>query len=41
MEVSELLSKYGFPGDEIPIVRGSALKANENPKDPSRPPSAS
>ncbi|MBV6343676.1 elongation factor Tu [Candidatus Magnetobacterium casense] len=29
MEVRELLSKYNFPGDEIPVVRGSALKANE------------
>jgi elongation factor Tu len=27
LEVRELLSKYEFPGDEIPIVRGSALKA--------------
>jgi elongation factor Tu len=27
LEVRELLSQYGFPGDEIPIVRGSALKA--------------
>ncbi|MCX8030438.1 MAG: elongation factor Tu [Thermodesulfovibrionales bacterium] len=27
LEVRELLSKYGFPGDEIPIVKGSALKA--------------
>jgi len=27
LEVRELLSKYGFPGDEIPVVRGSALKA--------------
>ncbi len=26
-EIRELLSKYNFPGDEIPIVRGSALKA--------------
>ena len=34
MEVRELLSKYKFPGDTIPIVRGSALKANENPNDP-------
>jgi elongation factor Tu len=25
LEVRELLSNYGFPGDEIPIVRGSAL----------------
>ncbi len=29
MEVRELLDEYGFPGDEIPIVRGSALKAME------------
>ena len=29
MEVRELLSKYGFPGDEIPIIKGSALKALE------------
>ena len=25
MELRELLSKYGFPGDEIPVIRGSAL----------------
>ena len=30
MEVRELLSSYGYPGDEIPIVRGSALKALES-----------
>lgn len=30
LEVRELLSKYGFPGNEIPIVRGSALKAMES-----------
>jgi elongation factor Tu len=29
LEVRELLSKYGFPGDDIPIVKGSALKALE------------
>lgn len=29
MEVRELLTKYEFPGDEIPVVRGSALKAYE------------
>src|SRR5436190_7463319 len=29
LEVRELLIKYGFPGDEVPIVRGSALKALE------------
>lgn len=29
MEVRELLSKYDFPGDEIPIIRGSALQALE------------
>ena len=33
LEVRELLSKYEFPGDKIPIVRGSALAALEN-KDP-------
>jgi elongation factor Tu len=30
MEIRELLSKYDFPGDDIPIVRGSALKALES-----------
>ncbi|HSP48411.1 MAG TPA: elongation factor Tu, partial [Clostridiaceae bacterium] len=34
MEVRELLSEYDFPGDDIPIVTGSALKALENPADP-------
>jgi elongation factor Tu len=34
MEIRELLSKHGFPGDEIPIVRGSSLPAYQNPKDP-------
>ncbi len=29
MEVRELLSEYGFPGDDIPIIKGSALKALE------------
>ncbi|OQX50903.1 elongation factor Tu [candidate division CPR3 bacterium 4484_211] len=29
VEIRELLSKYEFPGDEIPVVRGSALKALE------------
>ncbi len=33
LEVRELLSKYEFPGDQIPIIRGSALKALEG--DPS------
>jgi elongation factor Tu len=30
MEVRELLSKYDFPGDDIPIIKGSALAALEN-----------
>ena len=30
LEVRELLTKYQFPGDEIPVVRGSALKAMES-----------
>jgi len=29
LEVRELLTKYGFPGDEVPVIRGSALKALE------------
>jgi elongation factor Tu len=29
IEVRELLTKYGFPGDEIPLIKGSALKALE------------
>ncbi|MGQ9839246.1 MAG: elongation factor Tu [Anaerolineae bacterium] len=38
LELRELLSSYGFPGDDIPIVRGSALKALESPsKDPNAP----
>lgn len=32
LEVRELLSKYEFPGDEVPIIRGSALKALEGDK---------
>ena len=34
MEIRELLSKYDFPGDDIPIVKGSALKALEGGEDP-------
>jgi len=38
LELRELLTKYGFPGDEIPIIRGSALKAMESPStDPNAP----
>ncbi len=33
MELRELLDNYEFPGDDIPIVQGSALKALENPED--------
>jgi len=32
LEVRELLSKYQFPGDDVPIIRGSALKALEGDK---------
>jgi elongation factor Tu len=32
LEVRELLSKYEFPGDEIPVIRGAALKAIEGDK---------
>ncbi|TLN24516.1 elongation factor Tu, partial [bacterium] len=42
MELREMLSGYGFPGDETPIVRGSALKALESTsKDPEAPEYAS
>ena len=38
MEVRELLSKYDFPGDDLPVIRGSALNAltceSEDPNDP-------
>jgi len=34
MEVRELLSKYEFPGDDLPVVRGSALKALEGEDSP-------
>src|SRR5512132_4410717 len=33
-EIRDLLKKYEFPGDDIPIVRGSALKCMTNPEDP-------
>ncbi len=33
LEVRELLSKYEFPGDDVPVIKGSALKALENPDD--------
>ena len=33
LEVRELLSKYEYPGDDIPVVRGSALQALENADD--------
>jgi elongation factor Tu len=36
LEVRELLTKYEFPGDEIPIITGSALQALEAPDDPAK-----
>ncbi len=33
LEVRELLDKYEFPGDDVPVIRGSALQALENPED--------
>src|SRR5437762_7670492 len=33
LEVRELLKKYQFPGDDVPVVRGSALQAMEKPED--------
>ncbi len=38
MEVRELLTKYEFPGDEIPVIRGSALKAMEKAMQPNSTP---
>ncbi len=37
LEIRELLSSYDFPGDDIPIVKGSALKAMEAADDPKLP----
>ena len=34
MEIRELLNDYDFPGDDVPIIRGSALKALEDPNGP-------
>jgi elongation factor Tu len=34
LEVRELLKKYNFPGDEVPVIRGSALAAMEKAEDP-------
>ena len=36
LEVRELLSKYEFPGDQIPIIRGSAIQVLQNPDDPAK-----
>jgi elongation factor Tu len=36
LEVRELLTKYEFPGDDIPVIRGSALQALENADDPEK-----
>ncbi len=34
LELRELLTNYGFPGDDIPIIRGDALSAYNKPEDP-------
>ncbi len=34
LEIRELLSEYGFPGDDIPVIRGSALRSMESDGDP-------
>jgi elongation factor Tu len=34
LELRELLTHHGFPGDDIPIIRGAAKPAYDNPKDP-------
>jgi elongation factor Tu len=33
MEIRELLTKYGFPGEETPIIKGNSLAAYQSPKD--------
>jgi elongation factor Tu len=38
VEVRDLLKKYNFPGDEVPVIRGSALKAMEAGNDPNASP---
>ena len=34
LEVRELLSSYGFPGDDLPVIRGDSLSAYNKPEDP-------
>ena len=34
LEARELLSKYDFPGDDVPVIHGSALAGYNNPSDP-------
>ena len=41
LEVRELLSKYDFPGDDVPVIRGSALAALDAGEDPADPAYAS
>ena len=41
LEVRELLSKYDFPGDDVPVIRGSALAALDAGEDPTDPAYAS
>jgi len=36
MEMRELLTHYGFPGDDIPIIRGAGRPAYDSPKDPAK-----
>ena len=37
MEIREILSKYEFPGDDIPVIKGSAVQALNGPDDPNDP----
>jgi elongation factor Tu len=36
MEIRELLTKYGFPGDDVPIIRGAGKPAYDHPSDPAK-----
>ena len=38
MEIRELLNKYDYPGDDTPVIKGSALKAVEDPSGPAAEP---
>jgi len=36
LELRDMLNKYGFPGDEVPIIRGDSLSTYQHPEDPEK-----